>query len=1712
MPITETVHHSQKVVGEHLMCQTSLNLPFPPAPLQHTSPQNAVNQAGSPSINYMMGQSQAALIDPTANLSTADISTVSMFFRDEDEGNVENVGEQLVPSQLHPNNLNIQPLATISPTTSPVANFNQSTSSEDFSMPSTLDYTTNQEVPPKDPRLTMEQSSMEYQTSSALVPGAAVAPRRPISAASSGSGVGTQQLEPRIFLQQEKQVSARSFFQQVYVPPVSIVSPPQESPPTADASSPLSPSPPKPTGHFQPSKNSSFEPFRGPLDSTVKRSAEQQAMFTNMEQPPENQEIPPAGNRASALRHQLSRSRIAAASPTTLWAQPEPPALDVVLAPPAAAFPTSSQSEVIQPPEDEGRSGTEPLGNQEIPMQSVNVHDTTVPEATPAPATSDKAKISTQVPTQLVSNMAITSALLPPTGKPSSIVGVDFTLPQPLQTTCDGASDLTNSGATFTTPSLGLTRSTASDLPSTVPVQHSQRGTQGVGQPLDLTSRNGQQVTTSTAVAPQADVLKPALGDHWPRKQDLPSASQSRPTFGQLPPPELGSQPFTGVPDLYPPVPHPQHLPSLPQTPVPYSEATYAPQVAYPTGAWYPGYGSGEVYGYGAEYRAGPYVPYSGQYPSSESQMQTHYYQDQGGRPETFQRCPSEPERTSRPSSRASQHSDRPLSRHGGEEVVADGSGHDPYAAYYTDRQHASHYGYNRWYSGETGYDYRYHNQWPVDNGRYSQQYERSWYDYSRQRELYRDYYGRRDVYANNWQYDPRYDHSFETDLSPVGRNHYPDEFDQRSIHSEHSTHSHRSSFSSHSQQSQVYPVDVNTFSELEQDYDAYPPACGEETSYLDNQFVYTEGSWQGTQASAPEKFPVPHICVRFGPGGHLVRSLPNMPADGQPALVEIHSLEIMLQQTPEQEELRNFPGPLTKTETHKGDVLLFAQGQATRCLQDSSLLDRQSAALLWQLLVLLCRQNGTVVGTDIAELLMQNSSGSLAAQDGNLIDFAAEAVTQSSSMVPEKRVVLGGDASGTFSVSGDALNVAIDRFRELLTFGRKKDALESAMRNSLWGHALLLASKMDGRTHANVMTRFANSLPMNDPLQTIYQLLSGRMPAASTSCCDERWGHWRPHLAMVLSNLTGNPDLDRRTITTLGDTLASKGLLDAAHFCYLMAQLKFESYGKRSAKLVLLGANHSLPLQKFALSEAIQRTEVYEYVQALGGGRSALPAFQTFKFLYACRLAEYGLVGQALQYCEVIGHAVLSQPALYSGSLISQLVNISGQLKSFDPALRERPDEEQFLDPEWLQRLQHLDAQFKAGVIPQGIEADSSYNASESSRSNTPEPMSVPDGTVYGYPPHQSGIASDTVGLSYPPMDPVAGNRESFMTTQSNTGSPYTQQFSQVGGPPGIPAFVPGQVADGFFPQTASHYPVPDSLSRGPDGQPVGSPRVETTVEPAQQPLSTSQGRRHGGDMYEDTSHASSGHRSRNPSESSTHSGGAKSLSRKSSDSTTVSTPVVQPIMAQSKEMKGKIVFDKQLGRWVNRDEPAEDESKAPPPPPTSLPYPSPAVASDVQDAAQGPVNGSELGPPSGVNRFSRRAGPRGRYVDVMNTGRSNQANAPALPPPSSMFPPLVSNPISNSSNLFVPSAPVQNNTSQVGCSSSTDENQQDEVTPEDQSQRSCEMTTQPQTSEPAPGSVPFYNPSQFAQVWFPLFESIIYYNHWLSATDISTCSSLWF
>lgn len=50
------------------------------------------------------------------------------------------------------------------------------------------------------------------------------------------------------------------------------------------------------------------------------------------------------------------------------------------------------------------------------------------------------------------------------------------------------------------------------------------------------------------------------------------------------------------------------------------------------------------------------------------------------------------------------------------------------------------------------------------------------------------------------------------------------------------------------------------------------------------------------------------------------------------------------------------------RDDTHKVDVINFAQSKATKCLQNENLLDKESASLLWNFIILLCRQNGVRV------------------------------------------------------------------------------------------------------------------------------------------------------------------------------------------------------------------------------------------------------------------------------------------------------------------------------------------------------------------------------------------------------------------------------------------------------------------------------------------------------------------------------------------------------------------------------------------------------------------------------------------------------------------------------------------------------------------------------------------------------------------------------
>ena len=213
---------------------------------------------------------------------------------------------------------------------------------------------------------------------------------------------------------------------------------------------------------------------------------------------------------------------------------------------------------------------------------------------------------------------------------------------------------------------------------------------------------------------------------------------------------------------------------------------------------------------------------------------------------------------------------------------------------------------------------------------------------------------------------------------------------------------------------------------------------------------------------------------------------------DGQTATVEVHSISSLLRDSRESQELSAFPGPLKPGETHKNDVIKFCERKISSVAGRRDITDKESYVLLWEMLVLLLRQKGQVEGSDLAELLLRHRDSHEPVQRSRASSHRDNESVSGGSVYNDTDMETQVTSSRSL-VSHDTQEASVDKFRSYLLHGNKAEGLEYAMRVGLWGHALFLASKMDQRTYAGVMTRFANGLAINDPLQTLYQLMSSR-------------------------------------------------------------------------------------------------------------------------------------------------------------------------------------------------------------------------------------------------------------------------------------------------------------------------------------------------------------------------------------------------------------------------------------------------------------------------------------------------------------------------------------------------------------------------------------------------------------------------------------------
>ncbi len=437
-----------------------------------------------------------------------------------------------------------------------------------------LECVPNQEVLPSEthgsPATTAAHGVDQFETGPNLeTPDSVPRPMRSASVSSNysnmshGSGTGSRRHQGVVgtFIQQESprltdeaNLSATGgYFEQIDTSPSGDTGVQQSS---LEQMWPPTPSPPKPTGVFQASANSSFEPVRShgvgvrpPEVDRAKMVAEGGADSTpgNLEQPPDNMEniygpghpLPAgAGGGVPHLTHPVVHSHSRPSSrafgatrpcespATTLWAQSDPASLgtNILLAPaaPTVLAPLREPSaDVIQPPED-GPLDLQPSHRVQTTSQQQSENLENPPKVSEAEP--DDPQASLGYASLLVSDSLHQPVLIAPPVSNYSVI------PPSSPAQAASQSSLRESTPPVRLPAQGQGASTSQ--PSTVtsnqnllftpgPISFSSVGSnQG---PLNLTRDNPEAATSDITVSPQSQPVRHSLS----RGQSLSGDSHS---------------------------------------------------------------------------------------------------------------------------------------------------------------------------------------------------------------------------------------------------------------------------------------------------------------------------------------------------------------------------------------------------------------------------------------------------------------------------------------------------------------------------------------------------------------------------------------------------------------------------------------------------------------------------------------------------------------------------------------------------------------------------------------------------------------------------------------------------------------------------------------------------------------------------------------------------------------------------------------------------------------------------------------------------------------------------------------------------------------------------------------------------------------------------------------------------------------------------------
>lgn len=445
-----------------------------------------------------------------------------------------------------------------------------------------------------------------------------------------------------------------------------------------------------------------------------------------------------------------------------------------------------------------------------------------------------------------------------------------------------------------------------------------------------------------------------------------------------------------------------------------------------------------------------------------------------------------------------------------------------------------------------------------------------------------------------------------------------------------------------------------------------------------------------------------PRAIATFGFGGMLIMSQPrlgssfsNQPPQAGP--VSLISTGQLLSNNPDVIAMKAFPGPAISKSAKELTNLLTARckhvDQAAQHVTGSQTnpVRIEAARLLWHMLRLLLESKGALSGPKGCEKAMYALLADAKSQNGASSPSPLDSDPLASAIL--------GDCTESLVTLEKRKSVVLD-IQQLVQAGKREEALQIAVKEGVWDHALLLSSFISPSVLRDTVSSFVlSTLSIGSPLRMAYLQLAGKavdlfklggntggmmipgalvggapflggLPSASgpagfnpmsaaaqsnpyTGLMD----HWKMNIATAVANKPPTPAAvapgangpqqgqtwHDPALMQLGDALWQHcSSVEAAHLCYLLADLGLDSALNPGSRFVLVGGDHKRHPRTVASNvEAIHRTELLEFAKRQSNSKFCFPRFQPYKLLHAISLADIGMLKLSLEYLESIKHVI---------------------------------------------------------------------------------------------------------------------------------------------------------------------------------------------------------------------------------------------------------------------------------------------------------------------------------------------------------------------------------------------------------------------------------------------------------------------------------------